>query len=284
MSKCETTVGLLLHQATNKLLATSDTPALDARVLLAFTLQKDTSWLYAWPEIVPEASVLTHFSQLLTRRAQGEPIAHLTGKKDFWSMELAVNSRTLIPRPETELLVETVLALFDNQPIRLLDLGTGTGAIALALAKERPDWHVVATDFDPDIIKLAATNANNHNLANIFFYVGSWFDALPSHTTFFDIIVSNPPYICEQDQHLYQGDLRYEPRPALTSGPSGLDAIRKIIDDAPLHLKPHGSLLLEHAFNQATMVTQLLKSVGFINIKHLRDLNQHERITYGFLK
>lgn len=217
---------------------------------------------------------------LLGRRARGEPVAYLTGEREFWSLVLHINSDVLIPRPETELLVERTLALVPaDAALTLADLGTGSGAIALALAHERPRCRIIATDASAAALAVARANAAHLNLANVEFRQGEWLASLDHEL--FDLIVSNPPYVALSDPHLLEGDVRFEPRTALVSGPDGLDAIRHIAREAPTHLKPGGSLLLEHGFDQPNAVRSILTEHGFQDITLYRDLAGQARVTAG---
>ncbi|HAD08034.1 MAG TPA: peptide chain release factor N(5)-glutamine methyltransferase [Porticoccaceae bacterium] len=211
--------------------------------------------------------------------AGGEPIAYLTGLQDFWSLSLEVNTSTLIPRPETELLVETSLELIDLQDARVLDLGTGTGAVALALAKERPGWEVLAVDVVLEAVALAERNRCRHGLDNVSVMESNWFAGLAGRR--FDLIVSNPPYIEPDDPHLLQGDVRFEPRSALVAKNRGFSALETIASGASAYLKAGGWLLLEHGFDQAKTVRALLRASGFVEVASRRDNQGHERVSHG---
>lgn len=240
----------------------------------------DRAWLYTHGDDPLEATVLERFQALLSRREDGEPVAYLTGRRGFWTLELETTASALIPRPETELLVEAVLARVPaDREAHIADLGTGTGAIALALASERPRARVIAVDLSEDALALARANAQGHEIRNVGFRRGDWFSSLAGET--FDVVVSNPPYLAEDDPHLHEGDLRYEPRLALSSGADGLDAIRVIARDAPTHLRPGGWLLLEHGYEQGTAVRDLLIAAGFSDVATLQDLEGRERVTMG---
>lgn len=266
------------------LLATADlpdspTPRLDAELLLAAALGKPRSYLRTWPERELDAAQLTSFQAYLQRRRQGEPVAYILGQQGFWSLELEVAPHTLIPRPDTELLVETALALLPATPLAALDLGTGTGAIALALASERPAWQVTGVDRVAEAVALAERNRQRLQLSNARFLHSHWFSALVGQR--YGLILSNPPYIRADDQHLDQGDVRFEPSSALVAGDDGLDDIRAIIQAAPAHLLSGGWLLLEHGFDQAEAVRELLVVAGFAEVHSRRDLGGHERISLG---
>lgn len=252
----------------------------DTELLLAEALGRSRSWLYAHPEAAVPAPARARFEALLARRQAGEPVAYLLGRQGFWSLELEVSPATLIPRPETELLVELALArLPAGQSLRVADLGTGSGAIALALARERPQAHVVATDASAEALTVARRNAARLGLGRVEFRDGDWLVPLAQER--FDLIASNPPYIEQDDPHLAQGDLRFEPPAALASGADGLDAIRVIVRDAGRHLHPGGWLLLEHGWNQGPAVRVLLEAAGFSEVATERDLEGRDRVSLG---
>ena len=257
----------------------SPSPRLDAELLLAHVLGKPRSYLRTWPEHQPDAEQCASFERLLQRRRAGEPVAYLLGRQGFWSLDLEVSSDTLIPRPDTELLVETALTLIPATPLDVLDLGTGTGAIALALAAERPAWRVTGVDRIEAAVALAARNGQRLGLNNARFQLSHWFEALVGQR--FQLIVSNPPYIAADDRHLGEGDVRFEPASALVAGADGLGDIRLIIEQAPAHLLPGGWLLLEHGFDQAEAVRELLNAAGFAKVESRRDLGNHPRISLG---
>ena len=252
----------------------------EAALLLAHVLDRSRSWLYAHGEApVPERD-LARFEQLVARRAAGEPVAYLLGTRGFWRFDLAVTPDTLIPRPETELLVELALARIPEQAAaRVADLGTGSGAIALAVAGERPQAQVVAVDLSLDALGVARGNAATLGIGNVEFRSGDWLAPLSGER--FDLIASNPPYIAEGDVHLAQGDLRFEPRGALASGTDGLDAIRTIAAAAPAHLHDGGWLLVEHGWEQGAAVRALFAGAGFVDVATERDLEQRDRVTLG---
>jgi release factor glutamine methyltransferase len=270
----------LLARATETLSVFSDSPRLDAELLLAHALGKDRSYLRAWPERVPAPAQAARFESLLARRLAGEPVAHLLGVREFWSLDLQVTPDTLIPRPETELLVErALLRIPADRPATVADLGTGSGAIALAIASERPRAQVLATDRAPAALTVARRNAAAHAIDNVEFREGDWCAGLPADT--FDIILSNPPYIAAQDPHLAQGDARFDPRSALVAGPDGLDDLRRIIRDAARCLKPGGWLLVEHGYDQGPAVVRLFATEGYRDIRDYPDLADNSRVTEG---
>lgn len=273
-------VGRLLIWATEQL-TDSNTARLDAEVLICHVLHKDRSFLFTWPEHELSEQQLSDFRQLITQRQQGTPVAYLTGERDFWTLKLAVSPATLIPRPDTELLVEQALAKDLPEDARVADLGTGTGAIALALASEQPRWTVAGVDKFADAVELARHNASLNQISNAGFYQGSWCEPLPdSH---YHMIVSNPPYICSDNEHLSQGDVRFEPETALASGLDGLDDIRIIIEQSVTRLHTNGWLLLEHGYHQAEAIQQLMKNAGFSEVSTIKDLAGHDRVTQGRL-
>lgn len=257
----------------------SATPALDAQLLLAHALGKQRSYLSTWPEREPDSAQLAAYEQLMARRRQGEPVAYLLGQQGFWSLDLQVSPATLIPRPDTERLVELALELGPSGSAQVLDMGTGTGAIALALANERRDWQLLGCDRVAEAVVLAERNREQHGLGNARFVVSDWFAALPPMR--FDLIVSNPPYIASADPHLQQGDVRFEPASALVSGPDGLDAIRHIIEQAPGWLLPKAWLLIEHGWQQSDAVCQLLQQRGFLETRSWQDLGGQLRVSGG---
>ena len=258
----------------------SPTARLDAELLLAAALGKPRSFLHTWPERIVSTEAALAFAGYLQRRRTGEPVAYILGQQGFWKLDLEVAPHTLIPRPETEMLVEAALELVPAfAPAQVLDLGTGTGAIGLALANDRQQWKITAVDRVPEAVALAERNRQRLQLDNAEVLNSHWFSALEGRQ--FDLIISNPPYIAETDPHLSMGDVRFEPGSALTSGPDGLDDLRTIISEAPAHLTPGGWLLLEHGYDQGPAVRELLIRHGFERIQTRRDLGEHERITFG---
>lgn len=260
-----------------------DSPSarLDAELLLAAAMGKTRSFLRTWPERLVDSEAHERFETWLERRRAGEPVAYILGRQGFWSLDLEVAPHTLIPRPDTELLVESALALVPASPARVLDLGTGTGAIALALACERLSWQVLGVDRIPEAVVLAERNRERLRLNNAAFCQSHWFSAVAGER--FALIVSNPPYIPSSDPHLIEGDVRFEPKSALVAGADGLDDIRLIASQAPQHLDAGGWLLLEHGYDQAAAVRELLVQNGFVEVESRRDLGGHERITLGRL-
>jgi release factor glutamine methyltransferase len=252
----------------------------DAELLLLHVLHKPRSWLFTHADDALDADVQSAYDALLGRREAGEPVAYITGRRGFWTLELEVTPATLIPRPETELLVELALQrLPPDFSGRVADLGTGSGAIALAIARERPRAQVVATDASTAALEVARRNAQRHAIGNVDFVHGDWL--LPLAGKRFELIVSNPPYIEAADPHLARGDLRFEPASALASGSDGLDDIRRIVDDARRHLDPSGWLLLEHGWNQGVAVRALLLHAGYEQISTMPDIEQRDRVSGG---
>lgn len=253
--------------------------ALEASLLLCHVLQCDRAHLMAWPEKTLSAEQQQQYEQLVARRRQGEPVAYIKGEKEFWSRAFTVNPHCLIPRPETERLIEFVLQHFDRkQNLCVADLGTGSGAIAVTLACECPPWQITATDIDDDALALAQQNAKRHAANHIHFIKSDWFDAL---TQRYDLIVSNPPYIASGDAHLQQGDVRFEPAAALASGDDGLDAIRQLCRQAGDFLNPDGWLIIEHGYDQKHAVYDLFFDNGFNNIQQLNDYAGNPRLSAG---
>ena len=269
-----------LQQASQNLADSSPTARLDAQVLLTHILQCNTAHLLAWPEKKLNEEQITAYQQLIQQRQQGLPIAHLTGLREFWSLTFSVNDSTLIPRPETETLIEFILDKFSNrEKIKLLDMGTGTGAIAITIATEKPGWKIFASELSADALKLARDNSNTHQTHNISFVQSNWFNN-KKHTDF-DIIVSNPPYIANDDPHLLVGDVRFEPQSALSAGATGMDDIEHLCRHAKNHLKKNAWLIIEHGYNQKQMVSDCFAENGYIEIEHKNDLSGHIRMTAG---
>jgi len=275
------TLNKTLQAATQALSASSESPRLDAEILLAHLLKTSRAYLLAHADQVLQPAEQTQYQALINRRKQQEPIAYLCGHKEFWSLDLLVTPDTLIPRPETELLVELTLSLLpsDQTPIRVADLGTGSGAIALALARERPYWEIHALDYSSAALTIASQNATRLGLDKIHFHQGSWCKGLPKLR--FDALVSNPPYLSENEWQTCPKDLHFEPNSALVSGPEGLDALEELITSAKPYLKDQGWLLLEHGNLQAKKVRALLQAAGFAQIKTQIDLAGNERVSLG---
>jgi len=259
----------------------SDSAKLDAQLLLCLILEKDLSHLFTWPDTVIEAALVKQYLDLLTRRYCGEPIAYITGVKEFWSLPLAVSAATLIPRPDTEILVEQVLDVLNGQnSLSCLDLGTGTGAIALALASENPSWQVEGLDYSPAAVRLAQLNANNLNLSHVNFYQSDWFSNVTRNKVF-DLIVSNPPYIDSNDKNLSQGDVRFEPMSALVADNNGLADIKTIARLAREYLSTKGKIFFEHGFDQGASVRKIMTEAGYKQVQTVNDLSGHERVTWA---
>lgn len=275
-----TSVATALREAAGSL--PGESARAEAEMLIGDALGRDRAWLFAHAEheLAPEER--DRFLALLQRRREGVPIAHILGRRGFWSLDLLVTADTLVPRPETELLVELALARLDRvSSPRVLDLGTGTGAIALAIAHERSDARVTAVDASAAALEVAGRNAARNSLAGLRLLRSDWFSALADER--FDLILSNPPYIAEADPHLREGDLRFEPIAALASGPDGLDAIRIIVREAPMHLADGGWLLVEHGWEQGEVVRELFDAAGFADVQTARDLEQRDRVSFGRL-
>ena len=252
----------------------------EAEMLLGHALKRDRAWLFMHADEEVDEAVIRRFRELIEARQRGEPVAYLIGKRGFWTLDLLVTPDVLIPRPETELLVELALERIPLDGASLVaDLGTGSGAIALAIASERPHAHVLATDASASALSVASANAKRLGFDNIEFAEGDWCAAFGTRS--FDLIVSNPPYIAADDVHLEQGDLRFEPASALASGADGLDAIRRIVDTAPGFLKREGWLLLEHGYDQGSRVRDLLEQRDFSKVQTWQDIAGHDRISGG---
>lgn len=269
-----------LQYANQQLVDCSPSANLDSQVLLSHVLQKNSAHLIAWPEKNLSDQQLDSFQALINERQQGKPVAHLTGEREFWSLIFKVNDSTLIPRPETETLIEYILEKFgDQQNIKLLDMGTGTGAIAIALASEKPQWNITACDISPQALQLAEKNSLNNQTNNINFIQSDWFSHIQTHD--FDIIVSNPPYIANDDPHLLVGDVRFEPQSALSAGATGMDDIEHLCQHANKHLKKNAWLIIEHGYNQKQLVSDCFTKNGFTQIEQKQDLSGHTRMTAG---
>lgn len=275
-------IGEALREAEARLAASgAGSPGLEAALLLSRVLERPRSHLVAWPERALEAGQVERFRVLVERRCAGEPFAYITGEREFWSLPLRVTPDTLIPRPETELLVERALARIPAAAaLRIADLGTGSGAVAAALALERAHCEVLATDASARTLAVARSNLDRLGLARVETRAGDWCAALRDGERF-DLILSNPPYVAESDPHLERGDAAREPRAALAAGPEGLDALRRLAACAPDHLVPGGWLIVEHGFGQGRAVRALLQTRGLEDVRTHRDLAGLERVTEG---
>lgn len=267
-----------LRQAALQLIE-SDSPKRDTEILLGHVTQRARTYLMAFNETLLSQDELTQLSQLLTRRIKGEPIAYLVGEREFWSLPLKVSPATLIPRPDTECLVEQALEKLPTEPITILDLGTGTGAIALAMASERPDCHIIGVDFQAEAVALAQENATRLALNNTEFMESCWFSSLSGYQ--FGMIISNPPYIDENDEHIHQGDVRFEPLTALVAGNNGFADIEIIIETARQFLTDKGWVLLEHGWQQGEGVRKIFTDKGYCCVETFRDYGGNERVTVG---
>lgn len=267
-----------LGEAIRELASASPSPRLDAEALLIHVCSLTRTELVIRADEALTGTQLHEYLRLVERRRHGEPIAYIVGMREFWSLPLAITPAVLIPRSETELLVERALARIPHdRECTVADLGTGSGAIALAIASERPRAQITATDVSADALHIAERNTQKLGIGNVAITAGDWFDALTNKL--FDVIISNPPYIRANDPHLDQGDVRYEPRTALVGGPDGLDAIRYIADNARARLQPGGWLLLEHGYDQADAVASVLQRAGFNQWSCYPDLSGHARVT-----
>ncbi|MEI6068548.1 MAG: peptide chain release factor N(5)-glutamine methyltransferase [Methylococcaceae bacterium] len=274
------TIKNLLAHATNTLSSYSDSPLLDAEVLLGFVLEKPRTYLRAWCDNSLTDQQLATFEALIKQRQQGTPIAYLTGTREFWSRNFTVTPDVLIPRPDTELLIELSLDLIPkDEAVKLIDLGTGSGIIAVTLAAERPNALITAVDASFAALTIAKQNAQLYQLSNITFYQSDWFSKVPN--TQFDCVVSNPPYIDSADEHLRQGDVRFEPKTALIAEDQGLSDIQIIADKARSYLKPAGHLLIEHGYNQAIQVQAIFNALAYDKVQSYQDLSGQPRVTYG---
>lgn len=267
-----------LKQA-SQLLSGSDSPKRDAEILLGFVTNKTRTFLMAFSETPLTENELTELDQFLKRRQAGEPIAYITGVKEFWSLKFNVSPSTLIPRPDTEKLVELALEFLPKVPCEVLDLGTGTGAIVIAMATERPDCLFTAIEKNDDAYNLAQQNAKQIGVNNTYFLQGNWYRPIKGRQ--FAMIVSNPPYIEPTDVHLSQGDVRYEPRSALVSEDDGLADIKIIVQGATKHLSQYGWLLIEHGWEQGELVRKIFKQHGFQLVETYADYSGNERVTVG---
>lgn len=267
-----------LRDATRRLSA-GESPKRDAEILLGFVTGRSRTFIMAFGETSLTASELEQLEALLARREQGEPVAYLVGEREFWSLPLSVSPATLIPRPDTECLVEQALLRLPASPQKVLDLGTGTGAVALAIASERPDCQLTGVDLQPEAVKLAQHNAQKLAITNASFVQGSWFAPVAGQQ--FAVIVSNPPYIDAADPHLAEGDVRFEPASALVADNAGLADLQTLIEQAPQHLLPGGWLLLEHGWQQAQQVQQLFRQAGYHQVATVKDYGGNDRVSLG---
>jgi len=279
------TIAQLLSDSRRDIAVTLDLPDAEARIEAQILLRRalgevTRAWLIAHEHDIPSPSQADTFKTLMQRRLAGEPVAYLLGKREFFGMDFKVTSDVLIPRPDTEILVETALAQIPiDTPCRILDMGAGSGAITISIAKHRPQAHVLGIDRSEAALKVAIDNAQTLQAHNAEFRLSRWFAALAGER--FDLIVSNPPYIAAQDPHLFQGDLRFEPASALAAGKDGLDDIREIIAESPHHLIKGGWLMLEHGYDQADQVAELLRTTGFEEVRSVTDLGGTMRVTLG---
>ena len=273
------TIKEALKHASNSL-HDSDTSELDSEVLLAYLLKKNRSYFRAWPDRSLSTEELDAYQQLIERRKNGQPIAYLTGEREFWSRSFIVSPDVLIPRPDTELLIDITQQKFTpSQAFSILDLGTGSGAIAITLALEFPNASVTAVDSSTKALAIANKNSQRLNSHKVGFIHSDWFKQVPTQA--FDLIVSNPPYICQTDPHLLDGDVRFEPNSALIAMDQGLLDIKNIIANAPVYLKPNGILLFEHGYQQGKPIKSLLELLGFKSIEQFQDIQGHTRATLG---
>lgn len=274
------TISQLINLGEQALAQVSDSAKLDSQILLSFVIQKPISYLYTWPDVQVSQNQEKAFVTLLKRRTLQEPIAYIVGEKEFWSMPFKVSPSTLIPRPDTEVLVETVLSNHDMDKIRCCDLGTGTGAIALSLASERPLWLIDAIDFNNDAVSLAKENAAILGFVKVNIYQSDWFSKVALEKRF-DVIVSNPPYIDKLDPHLVQGDVQFEPLSALVADNAGMEDFMTIAEQALSFLNLGGMIYFEHGYNQGSDVRALLTGLGYQNVQTVNDYNTNERVTFG---
>ncbi|ASJ95973.1 MULTISPECIES: peptide chain release factor N(5)-glutamine methyltransferase [Shewanella] len=273
------TLAQALEWASTRLQDVSDSAKLDAEVMLLHVIHKQRTHLYTWPDERLTSEQVTEYKQMVARRLLGTPIAHIVGEREFWSLPFMVNPTTLIPRPDTEILVETALNLPLADNAKVLDLGTGTGAIALSLAFERSNWQITAVDKVLEAVVLAKANRDNLKLPQVEVLQSDWFDAITHYD--FNLIVSNPPYIDEEDEHLSQGDVRFEPHSALTAGEHGYADLFHIATAARDYLAPGGYLLLEHGFGQAITVRDKMIELGYEAVSTVRDFGSNDRCTLG---
>ncbi|MDI1352514.1 MAG: peptide chain release factor N(5)-glutamine methyltransferase [bacterium] len=273
-------IGMVLEQATTQLKPFNSSARMDAEILLCHLLVKNRAYLYAHPEAELDQTQYDQYMQQITERSQNKPIAYLTGEREFWSLSLKVTPDTLIPRHETEKLIELTLELMQHKSqVNLLDLGTGSGAISLALACEKPHWQIDACDLSEEALIVAKENAQQLGITNVTFYHSNWYQSLPKKK--YDVIVSNPPYIAENDPHLKQGDVSFEPLSALVSGQDGLADLQYIITHSYEYLLPNGLLLVEHGYDQKFPINAILNQLGYTNISCWQDIQGQDRISGG---
>lgn len=276
------TIKKALDWAFSQLASCSESARLDAEVLMQFVLEKNRTFLYSWPDKLLDIETINTFTALVNQRKKGRPIAHIIGVREFWSLEFCVNDTTLIPRPDTEVLIEIALNLSLDHQAKVLDLGTGTGAIALSLAYERPNWQIVAVDKIDDAVTLARKNRDKFNLKNVNILASDWFSAVDNEK--FQLIVSNPPYIDDVDEHLQQGDVRFEPLTALVAAENGFADLFFIANEAKKYLLNGGYLLMEHGYQQGNVLRQKLNQLGYINVKTVPDYGGNDRCTIGQIR
>lgn len=275
---CQQSIAEIMNQGQQLLAAFSDSAKLDCKILLAFVLNKETSYLLTWLDKKLTEQEFHAFMVLFRRRLKGEPIAYIIEEREFWSLPFYVSPATLIPRPDTELLVEHILARHLESDLSCLDLGTGSGAIALSLAFEQKSWQISAIDFSENAVALAKRNALRLKLPQVNIYQSDWFSNVKSNQKF-NIIVSNPPYINKDDHHLVEGDVRFEPLSALVASDNGFSDIKLIAKEAKEYLKSNGALYLEHGFEQAESVRSILNLLGYQSIETMKDYSGNDRVT-----
>ncbi len=277
------TLKSLLRDATTRLKRSSPTPQLDAEILFAYALKKQRAFLYAYGDDILADETLERIEALISERLRGVPIAYLVKEREFWSLSFHVTPHTLIPRPETELLIELALNLYGaHETCSVLELGTGTGAISIALATEKPHWQLITSDQSINALAVAEKNIKRHHVKNITLIHSNWFDQIPDAA--FDLIISNPPYLADDDPHQHQGDLRFEPKEALISDENGLSDLNIIIQESIKYLKQDGLLLLEHGYNQRKAVMDKLSLTGYKNVRCWQDTNNNDRVSTGWKK
>jgi len=275
----QNSIASLLVQLGGQFASFSDSAKLDAQILICHAIGKSRSYCLTWPEYQLSDAEAEKLNEMVKRRLAHEPIAYIIGSKEFWSLELEVEPSTLIPRPDTEVLVELILDLKQDTKIDVLDLGTGTGAIALALASEQPNWLVTAVDYSQNAVSLATRNRDKFQLSNVTVKQSDWFKNIDEK---YDVIVSNPPYIDERDPHLSQGDVQFEPSSALIASNNGFADIEHIIELGRDYLTAEGLMAFEHGYEQGEGVRQLFERFGYINATTVKDYNNNDRVTYAY--